>query len=132
MNIREYKASDLEALKRMHAEQGIDYNFPDLADEMFVSKLVVENGAGEIEQASLLRLTSEAYLLMDKKAGTPQTRWEKLRLLHEMTRREAKRLGLFDVHAFVPGELPEAFFRRLRRMGWTEEKWRCMWRKVED
>jgi hypothetical protein len=131
MKVREYTPADLEALQRIHAEQGIAYNFPDLSDEMFVAKIVVEGDHGAIEQAALLRLTSEAYLLMDKKTGTPASRLEKLKILHELTRREAKRLGLFDVHAFVPRDLPASFIRRMKAMGWTEEEWRCMWRKVE-
>ena len=130
MKIRAYEERDLEALKRLHAAQGIDYDFPDLADEMFVSKLVLEGASGEIEQAALLRLTSEAYLLMDKQAGTAVGRWQKLQILHEVVRRDAVRLGLFDVHAFVPRELPEGFIRRLKGLGWTEEKFRCMWRKT--
>jgi uncharacterized protein involved in type VI secretion and phage assembly len=44
--IREYTDADLDALQRMHAEQGFDYAFPDLANPLFVSKLVVEDDAG--------------------------------------------------------------------------------------
>ena len=43
MLIREYNESDLDALRRMHARQGFGYAFPDLADPIFVSKLVVED-----------------------------------------------------------------------------------------
>ena len=44
MIVREYKESDLDALRRMHAQQRFDYAFPDLANPLFVSKLVVEDG----------------------------------------------------------------------------------------
>ena len=46
MHIRPYNESDLAALQRMHAAQGFDYTFPDLADPIFISKLVVEDHAG--------------------------------------------------------------------------------------
>ncbi len=66
MLIREYKQSDLEALRRMHASQGFDYPFPDLDDPIFVSKLVLEGDDGRPAMASLARLTCEMYLLMDR------------------------------------------------------------------
>jgi hypothetical protein len=124
--------SDLNALKSMHAESGFDYSFPNLDDQRYLVKIVAENGERRPCMAGLLRLTSEAYLLIDKQAsGTPNERWERLQMLHETVRREASRWGIEDVHAFIPPEVPEGFFRRLKRMGWTEEKFRCMWTPVD-
>ena len=39
MLIREYSESDLDALRSMHARQGFDYPFPDLADPIFLRLL---------------------------------------------------------------------------------------------
>jgi hypothetical protein len=64
--VREYTDADLDTLRRMHARQGFDYAFPDLADPIFVSKLVVEDDAGRVAMASLARLTCEMYLLVDR------------------------------------------------------------------
>jgi hypothetical protein len=64
--IREYKESDLCALRRMHASQGFDYPFPALADPIFVSKLVLEDDSGRPVMAALARLTCEMYLLVDR------------------------------------------------------------------
>jgi hypothetical protein len=64
--VREYKESDLDALRRMHVSQGFEYPFPDLADPIFVSKLLVENDFGRPVMASLARLTCEMYLLVDR------------------------------------------------------------------
>jgi len=64
--VREYTPADLDALRRMHASQGFDYAFPNLADPLFVSKLVVEDDSGRIAMASLARLTCEMYLLVDR------------------------------------------------------------------
>jgi hypothetical protein len=66
MLIREYTPADLDALRRMHARQGFDYAFPDLADPIFVSKLVLEDDHGRPVMASLARLTCEMYLLVDR------------------------------------------------------------------
>ena len=68
MLIREYRESDLTALRRMHASQGFDYPFPDLSDPIFISKLVVEDDDGRPVMASLARLTCEMYLLVDREA----------------------------------------------------------------
>lgn len=70
MRVREYTSADLEALRQMHAQQGFDYAFPNLADPLFVSKLVVEDDAGRAVMASLARLTCEIYLLMDAGKGS--------------------------------------------------------------
>jgi hypothetical protein len=66
MLIREYTEADLDALRRMHARQGFDYPFPNLADPIFVSKLVVEDDSGRAVMASLARLTCEMYLLVER------------------------------------------------------------------
>ena len=66
MLVREYTPADLDALRRMHASQGFDYAFPDLADPIFISKLVVEDDDGRAVMASLARLTCEMYLLIDR------------------------------------------------------------------
>ena len=57
----------MEALKAIHARQGFGYRFPDLGNPLFLTKLVLgrEEGGKGIVGASLLRLTAEAYLLLD-------------------------------------------------------------------
>src|SRR5271165_3905701 len=71
--------------------------------------------------AALLRLTAEAYLLLDPKAGSPRERWEWLLGLHGVTEREAVRLGLEDVHAWLPPEIAAKFGKRLTRLGWVQD-----------
>ena len=51
MRIREYTSADYEALRRMHAAQGFGYPLPDLDSPLFVSKLVLEDGADELDAA---------------------------------------------------------------------------------
>ena len=78
--IREYKPEDLERLKQIHARQGFDYAFPDLADRNFLTRLVIEED-GRVEMAALARLTTELFLLVDPQAGTAAERWERLQRL---------------------------------------------------
>ncbi|HMD40586.1 MAG TPA: hypothetical protein VKH15_14975, partial [Candidatus Acidoferrum sp.] len=69
MRIREYTEADMGSLRRIHGRQGFDYAFPDLSDPIFVSKLVLEDDAGQVVMASLARLTCEMYLLLDRNAS---------------------------------------------------------------
>lgn len=128
MLIREYTDADLSALRQLHSAQHMPYRFPDLTNPLFLTKLVVENdspcGSGrEVIAAALLRVTSEAYLLLDPRAGTPRERWQALLLLHEATRADAARRGLDDAHAWLPPQVAQAFGRRLARLGWFREPW---------
>lgn len=137
MRVREYAEGDLEALRKIHERQGFDYPFPDLREPLFVTKLVLEGesekepegGEGErlrepgqgIVGAALLRVTAEAYLLLDPRVGTPRERWNWLLALHEATERDAWRRGLEDVHAWLPPEIAAKFGQRLTKLGWIRD-----------
>jgi hypothetical protein len=122
--IREYNGSDLDALRRMHARQGFDYAFPDLADPIFVSKLVVEDDEGQPVMASLARLTCEMYLLADPSAATPRERYARLLALHSAGERDLLARGLDDAHAWLPPPIAKRFGRRLGALGWVRD---CAW-----
>ena len=71
--------------------------------------------------AAVLRLTAEAYLLLDPRAGTPRDRWRALLALHAAAERDAWRRGLEDVHAWLPPRVAARFGRRLERLGWRRD-----------
>ena len=71
--------------------------------------------------AAFLRLTAEAYLLLDPRVGTPRERWQWLLALHEAARRDAWLRGLEDVHAWLPPPIAQKFGRRLERLGWRRD-----------
>jgi hypothetical protein len=121
MRIREYSEADLGALKQIHAWQGFDYAFPDLADPIFISKLVLEDDAGCLVMASLARLTCESYLLADPAAGTPRQRYARLLALQRAAERDAFARGLEDAHAWLPPRIANRFGRRLEAIGWVRD-----------
>jgi len=165
MLLREYKESDLDAVRAIHAAQGFDYAFPDLRNPLFVTKLVLSDvnvapgfspassiaatgakhaalksdvtqnaipsasensafvgeGNSRMLGVALLRLTAEAYLLLDPRAGTPRERWQWLLALHEAARRDAWQRGLEDAHAWLPPPIAQKFGRRLERLGWRRD-----------
>lgn len=137
MHIREYRESDLDALVAIHARQGFSYPFPDLRNPLFVAKIVLtdggESGPGTVRAAALLRLTAEAYLLLDPAKGTPHERWQSLLALHEATRRDAWQRGLEDVHAWLPPPIAGKFGRRLERLGWIrDDAWTPYCKKLQS
>ena len=142
MQVREYRESDLAALRAIHASQGFAYPLPDLSNPLFVTKLVLledsqlistdgrsrEVSAAQtaplqekILGAALLRLTAEAYLLLDPSAGTPRQRWQWLLQLHAATERDAWQRGLEDVHAWLPPPIAQKFGKRITHLGWRRD-----------
>ena len=76
---REWKESELVLSDQEGATRGAE-------------RIATDSGAapqGKILGAALLRLTAEAYQLLDPKAGTPRKRWQWLLALHAATRRLA-------------------------------------------
>jgi hypothetical protein len=68
-----------------------------------------------------LRLTAEAYLLLDPRAGTPRERWQWLLALHAAAERDAWHRGLEDVHAWLPPPIAGKFGKRIARLGWRRD-----------
>ncbi len=132
MLIREYTPADLDALRRMHASQGFDYAFPDLADPIFISKLVVEDDDGRAVMASLARLTCEMYLLAEPGEGKPRERYARLLALHAAGERDLLARGLDDAHAWLPPPIARRFGRRLESLGWVRDTaWTPYCRKLQ-
>jgi hypothetical protein len=130
--VREYTEADLDALRRMHARQGFDYAFPDLADPIFISKLVVEE-EGRAVMASLARLTCEIYLLADPGEGDPRERYTRLVALQRAGERDLLRRGLDDAHAWLPPRIAKNFGRRLERLGWVrDDAWTPYCRRLRN
>jgi hypothetical protein len=142
MMIREYTESDLAALRAIHASQGFDYQLPDLNNPLFTTKLILSEDAPsksvdgnankgattdsappqqKIIGAAFLRLTAEAYLLLDPQAGTPRQRWQWLLQLHAASERDAWQRGLEDVHAWLPPPIAQKFGRRITQLGWRRD-----------
>jgi hypothetical protein len=141
MPIREYTPDDLAVLRSLHAAQNFDYAFPDLADPLFLTKLVLEetpntassptesrppspnpsDWRGSISAAVLLRLTCEAYLLLDPHSGTPSERWSRVVALQEAATRDAYARGLSDAHCWLPPRIARRFGRRLAALGWLRD-----------
>jgi hypothetical protein len=146
MQVREYQEKDLDALRAIHAAQGFEYPLPDLSNPLFLTKLVLADDpdgdranlndyasdTGTIIGAALLRLTAEAYLLLDPHAGTARQRWQWLLALHAAAERDAWQRGLEDVHAWLPPPIAQKFGKRISRLGWIRDDiWTPYCKKLE-
>ena len=120
MLMREYQDSDLAQLRAIHAAQGFDYTLPDLSNPLFVTKKVLARD-GAIVGAAFLRLTAEAYLLLDPHAGAPRERWQWLLALHAAAEHDAWQRGLEDVHAWLPPPIAKKFGKRIAQFGWIRD-----------
>lgn len=146
MRLREYSPSDLDALRAIHGRQGFAYPFPDVSNPLFLTKVILaedpENApgasamtgtAGNVVGAAFLRLTAEAYLLLDPRAGTPRQRWQWLLALHRAAQHDAWRRGLEDVHAWLPPPIASKFGRHIERLGWVrDDAWTPYCKKVSN
>jgi hypothetical protein len=89
-------------------------------------------GKCEVVGAALLRLSAEAYLLLDPRAGTPRERWSWLLALHAAAERDAWQRGLEDVHAWLPPPIATKFGKRIERLGWVrDDAWTPYCKKLE-
>ena len=134
MKVRAYSEDDLPRLRAIHAAQNFPYEFPDLANPLFLTKIVLTDGHPEerILGAALLRLTAEAYLLLDPAAGTPRRRWQQLLTLHAAAQQDAWAKGLEDVHAWLPPRIAKTFGRRIQRLGWIrDDAWTPYCKRLE-
>jgi len=77
--------------------------------------------SSKILGAVLLRLTAEAYLLLDPRVGTPRERWQWLLALQAAAERDAWQRGLEDVHAWLPPPIAQKFGKRIQRLGWLRD-----------
>jgi hypothetical protein len=118
--IRTYRESDLKRINELHRKQGFDYAMPDLGDPVFAISSVA-NEDGQAQVAAFVKVVGEAYLFVDPEYADPRTRWQTLLQVHEDVRRQAAELGLSEVTCWLPPNLPRAFERRLKRLGWQEE-----------
>lgn len=121
--IRDYRPEDRDALVTIHAEMGLDYQFPDLNSPLFLVKKVREVD-GRVTDAMLLRISAETYLLT---AGGPKEKMAAMEELQPAVLREAWIKGLDDVYAVIPPGIIERFRKRLKQLGWAKDRPWEMW-----
>ncbi|HEY4682740.1 MAG TPA: hypothetical protein VIH17_05765 [Candidatus Acidoferrales bacterium] len=115
MRIRAYQSSDLAELERIHQQQALGYEFPNLEHPLYFVNLVATSDRGRILGALIFRLTSEVMVLLDPGLNRVTAGLA----IHKMAERGETELlvkGMDEVHAFVPRKL-WIFEKHLRAIG---------------
>jgi hypothetical protein len=121
--IRDYRISDLEAVKELHAKSGLPgVCLPDLTNPLFFVKVIAES-EGKVVQAGFVKLVGEAYVLLDHEAGEPGERLSILESLVAKGLSAASAKGLSDVSCWLPPELEKSFGARLKALGFIRSPW---------
>ena len=122
--IRPYDARDFEAIRKLHAKSGLPAAcLPDARNPNFIVSLVSAKGK-DIMQAGFVKLTGEAFVLVDHETGTPQERWADTSELIAHGLASAAAYGIDDISAWLPPELEKSFGPRLESLGWIKSPWR--------
>ena len=115
------KVSDQSDIAALHAKMGFDYKMPDLDSPLFVAKEVIRDARGQVLGAAALKLEAEAYLWLDPSLPI-SVRYKVVHALAFRLAREAWRVGLDCVVAYLPPGLPSSFKKLLTKLGWTPSR----------
>ena len=142
MNIRKYDRADLARMMQIHSDNGLPPEcFPDLVIKDKKTGRLVDNPLYHIAYVcavdgapvvgGFLKLTNEAYLIVDHTAGTPQERWDWVQALASHVCDLAFARGMDEVTAWLPPELVDTSFEdRMRAMGFERSKWVSFTKKL--
>lgn len=121
--IRPYTEADLAAIKRMHIDSGLPLNcFPDLTNPNFKVRIIADH-RGKAILAGFVKLTGEAFILVDHSYAVPGKRLDALEQLVAFGLAEAAKKKLDDVSAWLPPEVEKAFGPRLEDLGFVKSPW---------
>lgn len=133
IEVRDYRWNDFARAREIFLQQGLPIQcMPDLIIEKrrkpvfnprFVVKKVAEDGAGNVAMMGFVKVTSEAFLLLDHKMRDPLWRWEALQEMVEVMAEEAKRKGLDCVTAWIPDDLVNTFGPRMEALKFIRSPW---------
>jgi hypothetical protein len=130
--IREYNKLDERTLRDIHLRSGLPPNcWPNLDNPLYIVRLVDVEG-NRVVQGGFIKLTGEAYILLDHDYDTPERRWQILQSLTVKSLFEAGQPkfgslalsnGLEDVSAWLPPSLVKSFWPRLKTLGFEPSPW---------
>lgn len=129
MTVRDLLPEDIPELERIHEQQGLDYQFPDLESPLFLVKKVFCRG-DKVVAGLVLKVCAETMLLLDGEQG-PQDKLTEMQMLQSSVLSEAYQKGLDEIYAAIP-EI--GFDKRLVRLGWQKDRpgWHLWTRSTHD
>jgi hypothetical protein len=129
MQIRDFRPTDVEAVKELYQKQGFEYDLPDI--DAFMELQVVVDEQDKPFMVLAARPTVEMFLIMDREWSTPRWRFEAFKLIHESMRAKLAAAGITDAHCWLPPEIEKSFAKRLMTaFGWVKQLWPCYSRQT--
>ena len=121
--VRNFTMRDFEAIRQLHEKSGLPSNcLPNLENQLFFLRKVVDDN-GKVALGGFLKMTAEAFVLVDHEHESPEWRWAALQKLTAATLAEATLKGIQDVTAWPPPVLENSFGPRLEALGFTRSPW---------
>lgn len=96
---------------------GLGSDFPDLTSKLCFVK--VSEVDGQVDAACILRITCETILLC---SGSPKGKMAAMEALQPDMLDAARSAGIVDMHAVVLTATADRFRKRLKQLGWTQDK----------
>jgi hypothetical protein len=117
MMLREYQPADRAPLEEIHGRRALSCEFPETDSPLVLAKLVLADDSGRPVAAVFGRLTAEIDLVVDGAEGSPEDRWNWLKLLAGVAENRLWQSGLDSAVAFVPMQIARSYGRRLGALG---------------
>lgn len=141
MIIREYEGPDLGPLMRIHTANGLPDNcFPEIlitdkkTQRLVLNPLFVVREVGvegeERAIAGFVKLTGEAFVIVNHEVGTPEQRWEWLQAITDRVEKLAWARGLDELTCWIPPDLVDSFEKRLKDLGFDRSPWVSFTKKL--
>ena len=116
VEIRSYCPSDLEAIKKIHEANNIDYRLPDLNKFPVLKALELD---GKVRAAYGMQMTLEGHLWMDRSGwADAEAKWLSIKALDKEANEAAAGLGFDTACCCIPPGY-ERFGRRLKDLGFS-------------
>jgi hypothetical protein len=119
--LRDYSPSDFEAIRAIHEQTSINYQFPDINQPLFLVKKVLEVD-GVVRAAGGAYIEAEMYLWMDNSDWAyPEEKMEAVKLLDKTVLAETWLKGIDCGVLYLPPGM-ERFGKRLEDLGWSKPR----------
>jgi len=123
--IRDFELEDIPQFEEIHRKNELDPAcLPEFQHPLFIIKRVlVPDNVHQPAMGIFVKVTSEVWLLLDHEVGTPEQRWEWLKLITADMRQQAYIKGLEEITCWIPDELAKSFGPRIVDLGFQKSPW---------
>lgn len=120
--LRDFRPEDLEQVKRIHDDSGIEYDLPDLQSPLFLVTKVLDVD-GTIRAAGGLYLQLECYLWLDRSDwASPADKMAAIQALDGAAMHEAWLKGIDCACLWLPPGMDRFGERLVKELGFTRDR----------